>query len=125
MLGQVYTYFLVRLEPAMRHWAPLWPRLAVRLSLPRLKPAREFRPLARAEHWGHAAGAITTAISGLERIQDLQVAAARQLDAAEYALQHLLEELKAAMPLPTDGASVQAVVAEAAETPAGAAPLAA
>jgi hypothetical protein len=118
MLGQVYTYFRKRLDPAVRRLAPYWPCLAIRLSVPRLRPAREVGPLARADHWGHAAGAITTALSGLERIQDLQVAASRQLDAAEYALQHLLEELRAAMPLPADGAALRAALVESGEAPA-------
>jgi hypothetical protein len=85
---------------------------------PQAQPAR----LSRAEGWTRATGAITAALAGFERIQDLQAAAASRLDAADYAFQCLLEELATAMPavmpIPADGSALRAVLAAAAEPPA-------
>jgi hypothetical protein len=79
-------------------------------------------PLSRADGWTRATGAITAAIAGFERIRDLQAAAASRLDAADYALQRLLEDLAmvmpAAIPIPADGSALRAVLAEAAQPPA-------
>jgi len=69
-----------------------------------------------------ATAAVTAAIVGFERIQDLHAAAANRLDAADYALQNLLAELAAvmpaALPVPADGSALRAVLAAAAEPPA-------
>lgn len=80
---------------------------------PALKPRCEACPLTGEEHWQRATGIVSAAIARLARIERLQVAAAHQIDAAEYTLQHLLEELATAMPLPVDGAPLRAILAEA------------
>jgi hypothetical protein len=86
------------------------------------RPQAQPAPLSRADSWMRATGAITAAIAGFERIQDLQAAAASRLDAADYALQQLLAELAtampAALPIPADGSALRAVLAAAAEPPA-------
>jgi hypothetical protein len=86
------------------------------------RPQAQPAPLSRADGWIRATAAITAAIAGFERIQDLQAAAANRLDAADYALQHLLAELAtvmpAALPIPADGSALRAVLAAAAEPPA-------
>ncbi len=71
-------------------------------------------PLTREDHWVRATGVITSAIAGFEHIEMLQSAAARQVDAADYALKRLLAELATVMPIPADGAPLRALLAEAA-----------
>jgi hypothetical protein len=65
------------------------------------------------EHWQRATATIAAAIAGFHRVQSLQAAAARQIDAADYALQHLLRDLSVAMPIPADGAALRALLAAA------------
>jgi len=85
-------------------------------------PQAQPVPLSRAEGWTRATAAVTAAIAGFERIQDLHAAAASRLDAADYALQNLLAELAAvmpaALPVPADGSALRAVLAAVAEPPA-------
>lgn len=120
MLGQIYSYVEWRLKAAIYRFRSVRDRDVVSWSVP-LERVIETAPLTGDDHWARATGVITAAISGLERVQGFQLSAARQVDAAEYALQHLLEELSAAMPLPADGAPLRAVLAEAARTPRAAA----
>jgi hypothetical protein len=82
-----------------------------------LEAPAEPPPLSIEERWTRATGAVTAAISGLGRIQSLQVAAACQIDAADYTLRCLLEELSTAMPiLQADGSALRALLASV-ETP--------
>ncbi len=72
--------------------------------------------LSAEDRWMRATGAVRTAISGFGRIQSLQAAAACQIDAADYTLQRLLEELSLAMPIkPADGSALRALLATVAE----------
>jgi hypothetical protein len=64
--------------------------------------------------WRRATGIIRAAIASFRNIETFQVAAARQIDAADYALQLLMQDLGAAMPIPADGRELRAVLAEAA-----------
>ena len=68
-----------------------------------------------------ATGIIRAAIASVRDIQTFQAAAARQIDAADYALQLLIKDLAVAMPIPADGRELRAVLAEAAKIPAPAA----
>jgi hypothetical protein len=67
------------------------------------------------ERWVRATGAVTAAIAGVGRIEMLQSAAVTQLDAAEYTLQHLLEELSFAMPMPAKGSALRELLETVAE----------
>jgi hypothetical protein len=70
------------------------------------------------EHWRRATGIIAAAIASFQRVQLFQAAAARQIDAADYALQHLLKDLCVAMPIPADGSALRAILATAGGTAA-------
>lgn len=83
----------------------------------RMQPA----PLGIEGQWQRATGIIRAALVSFRDIQTFQAAAARQIDAADYALQLLIQDLGAAMPIPADGRALRAVLAEAAKTPAPAA----
>jgi len=78
-------------------------------------------PLAPAERWSRATGTITAALGSFERVREFQTAASNGLDAADYTLQHILEDLAAVMPIPTlqpaDGSELRAILAEAGEQP--------
>lgn len=76
----------------------------------------ERLPMTLEEQWGRITGVIRAAIESFGRIEDLHAAAARQIDAADYALSQLLHDLRAAMPLPADVAALRAVLAEAERT---------
>ena len=67
----------------------------------------EPAPLTLEQRWARATDAMTAAISGFGRIETLQASAASQIDAAEYTLQHLLEELSIAMPMAADGSALR------------------
>jgi hypothetical protein len=67
------------------------------------------------ERWARATSSVTAAIDRFGRIETLQAAAANQIDAADYTLQHLLEALSVAMPIPADGSALRAVLATVAE----------
>jgi hypothetical protein len=67
--------------------------------------------------WLRATGIIRSALASFRDIQTFQAAAARQIDAADYALQLLIQDLGAAMPIPADGRALRAVLAEAAKSP--------
>ena len=74
--------------------------------------APEAPPVPVEDRFTRATGALTAAISAFARIESLQAAAASQLDAADYALQHLLEELGMAMPVrAADGSELRAFLA--------------
>jgi len=68
--------------------------------------------------WRRATGFVRAAIASVRNIETFQAAAARQIDAADYALQLLMEDLGAAMPIPADGRELRAVLAEAAKATA-------
>lgn len=65
------------------------------------------------DHWQRAIDVLTAAVAGVQRIKSLHVAAARQLDSADYALNQLLQDLRPAMALPTDVSGLRAILAEA------------
>jgi N-glycosylase/DNA lyase len=75
--------------------------------------------------WVRATGIIRSALASFGNIETFQAAAARQIDAADYALQLLIQDLSAAMPIPipipADGRALRAVLAEAAKSPTPAA----
>ncbi len=87
----------------------------------KLSPMRHLAEPARLtieEHWRRATGTIVAAIASFRRVQMFQAAAARQIDAADYALQHLLKDLCLAMPIPADGSALRAILATAGGTAA-------
>ena len=88
----------------------------------RARPVAQIRmqsaPFGIAGQWQRATGIIRSALKSFLDIQTFQVAAARQIDAADYALQLLIKDLGAAMPIPADGRALRAVLAEAATPPA-------
>ena len=71
------------------------------------------------ERWARATGSVTAAIASFGRIETLQSAAVTQIDAADYTLQHLLEELSLAMPMPmpmpADGSALREILETVAE----------
>jgi hypothetical protein len=71
--------------------------------------------------WVRATGIIRSALASFRNIETFQAAAARQIDAADYALQLLIQDLGAAMPIPADGRALRAALAEAAKSPTPAA----
>lgn len=87
-------------------------RSAAHSMPPRLKPPTAISPQ---ERWARATGAVTAAIASFGRIETLQSAAVTQIDAADYTLQHLLEELSLAMPMPTDGSALRELLETVAE----------
>jgi len=72
-------------------------------------------PLGIEGQWQRATGIIHAAIARFRDIQTFQATAARQIDAADYALQLLIKDLAVAMPIPADGRELRAVLAEAAK----------
>lgn len=60
----------------------------------------EPRPLGEEAQWSKASSVVTDAIGRASHALELQAAAAGHLDAAKYALDQLLLELAAAMPVP-------------------------
>jgi hypothetical protein len=98
----------------------LWPSLAL-ADVPAkvlgnasraIEPAR----LTVGDNWRRVTGVTRAALAGFERVKDLQAAAARQLDSADYALTQLLNDLRPAMALPADVSGLRAVLAEAERT---------
>jgi len=65
------------------------------------------------DHWHRAIAVLTAAAASFQRIKTLHVAAARQLDSADYALNQLLQDLRPAMALPADVSGLRAILAEA------------
>lgn len=120
MRERLFTYGSIAL-------AILWTTL-VRHDLPRRapepsEPMRQVVEPARMtleEHWRRATRTIAAAIASFQRVQTFQAAAARQIDAADYALQHLLNDLRVAMPIPADGSALRAILAAAGTTTAAA-----
>jgi hypothetical protein len=73
-------------------------------------------PLSVGDRWMRATDAITEAIAGAGRVESLQAAAVDQIDAADYALRHLIAELSTAMPIfAADGSPLRALLATVAE----------
>lgn len=95
--------------------------LAGLIASHRARPAPQIRmqpvSLGIAGQWQRATGIIGSALKSFRDIETFQAAAARQIDAADYALQLLIQDLGAAMPIPADGRALRAVLAEAAKTP--------
>jgi hypothetical protein len=91
-----------------------------RTAPPRVVP-REPAIIGIEGQWVRATGIIRSALASFRNIGTFQVAAARQIDAADYALQLLIQDLSAAMPIPADGRALRAVLAEAAKSPTPAA----
>lgn len=86
---------------------------ALEMPLPVLiEPAR----LSIEDHWRKVTGVISGAIARFKEIESLQAAASRQIDAADYALQHLWRELAFAMPVPADGSELRALLDEVAKS---------
>jgi hypothetical protein len=109
MLDRLLTFTKGRLaEPGSRV-----PR---RRSRPaeRPRPQAQPAPFSREDEWLRATWPLTAAIAASERVGVLQATAGRHIDAAEYALQLLMNELRAAMPIPADTAPLRAVLAQAA-----------
>jgi hypothetical protein len=112
MRQRLFTYGNIAL-------AILWTTL-VRHDLPRRgpepsEPMRQVVPVRMSieEHWHRATRTIAAAIASFQRVQMFQAAAAGQIDAADYALQHLLTDLCIAMPIPADGSALRAFLATA------------
>ncbi len=64
------------------------------------KPELPSDPMPEDQHWLKAIDTIVGSITGARNAATLQRAASAQLDAAGYALEGLVEELAAAMPVP-------------------------
>jgi hypothetical protein len=63
-------------------------------------------------HWTSAADSVSAAFAGIGRMESLHAAALSQLDAADYAIGRIIEELSVAMPiLPADGSALRALLA--------------
>lgn len=83
------------------------------LEVPQLlEPAK----ISLEDQWRRVSGVISGAIESFGQIETLQTAAARQIDAADYALQHLWRDLAFAMPVPADGSELRALLDEVART---------
>ena len=85
--------------------------VANRVRAAPVSPRAEPPLLAIEEGWARVTGAVTAAISGFGRIQALQTAAASQIEAADYTLQQLLDELSFAIPRPADGSDLRSLLA--------------
>ncbi len=69
-------------------------------------------PLSIEDRWERTTSAVSAGIATFARIEGLHDTALTQIDAADYTLQHLLEELSTAMPiLPADGSALRALLA--------------
>ncbi len=88
-------------------WHPELPPMPLAMPM-QLQP----QPLSVGDRWERATGAITQAIAGYERVERLQESALFKLDAADYAMQHLLEELNAVIPImAADGSALRSLLA--------------
>jgi hypothetical protein len=98
----------------------LWPSLALADVPGRVlgNASRAIEPvrLTVGDNWRRVTGVTVAALAGFERVKNLQAAAARQLDSADYALTQLLNDLRPAMALPADVSGLRAVLAEAERT---------
>lgn len=56
-------------------------------------------PLSIDAQWRRVTGVVAAAVADAETVRELQISAERQLDAASYAMQRLMEELAQAMSL--------------------------
>ncbi len=113
MLRRIFAYSNFAL-------AGLWAMLAlhdVPVRAPR-DTSRVIEPVRMTieDHWRRATGVLSAALASFQRVKSLQAAAARQIDAADYALTQLIHDLRAAMPLPADVSALRAVLAEAERT---------
>jgi hypothetical protein len=105
-----------RAMDAVAGCASLIEQRRARMAPPRVVP-REPGVMGIEGQWVRATGIIRSALAGFRNIETFQAAAARQIDAADYALQLLIQDLGAAMPIPADGRALRAVLAEAAKSP--------
>ncbi|MEI9901979.1 MAG: hypothetical protein WDN31_19800 [Hyphomicrobium sp.] len=92
--------------------AGLWATLAVH-EVPERAPkaiSRAVEPvrLSLEDQWRRASGVVLAALAGFERVKTLHAAAAQQLDAVDYSLAQLIEDLRPAMALPADVAGLRA-----------------
>jgi N-glycosylase/DNA lyase len=113
-----------RAVDAVAGCASLVEQRRARTAPPRVVP-REPAIIGIEGQWVRATGIIRSALASFGNIETFQAAAARQIDAADYALQLLIQDLSAAMPIPipipADGRALRAVLAEAAKSPTPAA----
>lgn len=63
------------------------------------------RRMSRETQWARISGALGGGIARADAAREFQLAAGRQVDAAAYAVQSMLEELSAVMKLPSPGAA--------------------
>ncbi len=112
--GRIYTFNV------LAACGSLIERHRARTAEPRFV-VRERAPLGIEGQWQRATGIIRGAIASFRDIQTFQAVAARQIDAADYALQLLIKDLAVAMPIPADGRELRAVLAEATQASAPAA----
>lgn len=75
-------------------------------------------PLPRGAHWSRVAAVVDRATRSAATVRQAQAAALAQLEMAEYALDLLLDEVAAVMPLPQAAARVVPTVADIAVGPA-------
>ena len=105
-----------RAVDAVAGCASLIEQRRARTAPPRVVP-REPVIIGIEGQWLRATGIIRSALASFRNIETFQAAAARQIDAADYALQLLILDLGAAKPIPADGRALRAVLAEAAKSP--------
>jgi hypothetical protein len=109
-----------RVVDAVAGCASLIGQRRARTAPPRVVP-REPTVIGIEGQWVRATGIIRSALASFRNIETFHAAAARQIDAADYGLQLLIQDLSAAMPIPADGRALRAVLAEAAKSPTPAA----
>ncbi len=107
MLGRLIFF-------ATQHAAGAGKRLGWLTPQPPL-PAPQPAPLTSQDIWARATASIVRALAGLGRVQQFQMEAAAQVDAAEYVLRQLITDLGAVMPMPADTAPLRAILEEMAE----------
>jgi hypothetical protein len=98
----------------------LWASLAA-ADIPARAPIAVARiieqvPLTIEVQWKRVTAIVQAGVDAIQRLAALHAAAARQIDAAEYALAQLIHDLRTAMPLPPDVAPLRAILAEAERT---------
>jgi hypothetical protein len=110
MLERVWT-FAHQTAAAVAAFAAARARSVMPVHLPPVQHMQP-EPLTLEDRWARATDAVSGAIAGFARIENLHATALSQIDAADYTLQHLLEELSMAMPIvPADGSALRALLA--------------
>jgi hypothetical protein len=79
-------------------FVPAAPKAAAATPVPRLGPQVPPSPMTREAHWSRLKAVVDRALSRGHDVSDRQDAARQQLDAAEYALDTLLDDLGTVMP---------------------------